>query len=108
MIAVIFEVLPKANTKSKYLDLASELRPMLNDIDGFISIERFQSLNDEKKLLSLSFWQDESAIEQWRNNVLHQNAQDIGKSTLFIDFNIKIASITRQYSMHLTKDEKSQ
>ncbi|GHF89710.1 antibiotic biosynthesis monooxygenase family protein [Thalassotalea marina] len=102
MIAVIFEVSPKADTKAQYLELARELRPLLNDIEGFISIERFQSLNDDNKLLSLSYWQDEAAIEHWRNNVLHQEAQYKGKSALFADFSIKVASITRQYAMHST------
>ncbi len=85
MIAVIFEVQIATSKQGQYLSLASQLRPLLNNIDGFISIERFQSLATEGKLLSLSWWKNEDAILQWKNNILHSKAQQEGKNTLCFD-----------------------
>src|SRR5580692_8824784 len=85
MIAVIFEVLPHAETKQTYLDIASSLRPLLEPIDGFVSIERFQSLSDPGKILSLSFWRDEAAIAGWRQVDSHRGAQAKGRGELFRD-----------------------
>lgn len=99
MIAVIFEVIPNAEGKSAYFSIAADLRKYLNDIPGFISIERFQSLSDERKILSLSFWEDESAVEQWRNLEVHRAAQAKGRSTLFDDYRIRIGHIVRDYSL---------
>jgi len=100
MIAVIFEVYPHDNHKQEYLDIASGLRPTLEEIDGFISVERFQSLTDEKKILSISFFRDEAAIEQWRNISAHRNAQAKGRASVFKDYRIRIASVIRDYGMY--------
>src|ERR1051325_240352 len=99
MIAVIFEVWPKAAGKQTYLDIAAHLRPMLNDIDGFISIERFESLSEPGKILSLSFWRDEQAVEAWRNVEPHRHAQVRGRTELFQDYRLRIAGIIRDYGM---------
>lgn len=99
MIAVIFEVVPSANGKDEYLDIAARLRPELDKIDGFVSIERFQSLSDPKKLLSLSFWKDEEAIEEWRNKETHREAQAKGRGSVFDDYRIRIAEVKRDYGM---------
>jgi heme-degrading monooxygenase HmoA len=98
MIAVIFEVTPNGDSKQEYLDIAAELRAHLKHIEGFISIERFQSLVDPNKILSLSFWNDEDAIKQWRNLEEHRQAQSKGRSELFMDYRIRVASVTRDYS----------
>lgn len=98
MIAVIFEVTPHADRKQDYLDIAAELKVHLKDIDGFISIERFQSLADPNRILSLSFWRDEAAITQWRNLEEHRNAQSRGRAELFSDYRIRVASVIRDYS----------
>ncbi len=99
MIGVLFEVIPKAAGKEAYLDLAAELRPELDKVDGFISIERFQSLNNPDKVLSLSFWRDERAVAQWRAHLGHQNAQNRGRSELFADYHIRIMQVIREYGM---------
>lgn len=99
MIAVIFEVWPHADTKGEYLDIAAELRPLLDDIDGFISIERFQSLTDPNKLLSLSFWRDEEAVAQWRSVEQHRSAQSRGRATVFKDYRLRIAATIRDYGL---------
>lgn len=99
MIAVIFEVEPHPEHKQQYLDIAASLRPQLEQIEGFISIERFQSLTNENKLLSLSFFRDEAAIAEWRNLEAHRIAQAKGRSALFTDYRIRIAGIVRDYSM---------
>ncbi|AZG98573.1 antibiotic biosynthesis monooxygenase family protein [Proteus mirabilis] len=90
MIAVIFEVQIATNKQGQYLSLASQLRPLLNNIDGFISIERFQSLSTEGKLLSLSWWKNEDAILQWKNNILHAKAQQEGKKSIFDFYKIRV------------------
>ena len=99
MIAVIFEVLPHADGKARYLDLAAALRPLLDEVDGFISIERFQSLSDPGKLLSLSFFRDEAAIAQWRQLEAHRAAQAAGRGALFADYRLRIAHVVRDYGM---------
>jgi heme-degrading monooxygenase HmoA len=99
MIAVIFEVWPSANGKEPYLDLAAKLRPQLEAIDGFISIERFQSLAFPTKLLSLSFWRDEAAVAEWRNSPHHREAQALGRAGIFLDYRIRVAQTIRDYSL---------
>jgi len=99
MIAVIFEVLPHAAGKQRYLDLAAALRPLLDQVDGFISIERFQSLADPGKILSLSFFRDEAAIAQWRQLEAHRAAQAAGRGALFADYRLRIAHVVRDYGM---------
>ena len=98
MIAVIFEVQPADGHKSEYLDIAADMRPMLDEIDGFISVERFQSLTDPHKILSLSFFEDEDAIARWRNLNAHRSAQAKGRSGVFQDYRLRIASVIRDYS----------
>jgi heme-degrading monooxygenase HmoA len=100
MIAVIFEVTPKPECRQHYLDIAAELRPLLARIDGFISIERFESLSQPGKILSLSFFRDEAAIEQWRNLEAHRVAQRKGRGELFADYRLRIAGVIRDYGMH--------
>lgn len=100
MIAVIFEVHPAAEGRQEYLDIAAALRPLLDEIDGFISIERFQSLSQPGKLLSLSFFRDEAAIAQWRRLESHRAAQSAGRRSLFDDYRLRIASVVRDYGLH--------
>ena len=99
MIAVIFEVRPKPGCRDAYLDIAADLRPLLAEIDGFISIERFQSLADPEKVLSLSFWRDEAAVEQWRKLDAHRAAQAKGRNTLFADYRLRVTAVLRDYGM---------
>jgi heme-degrading monooxygenase HmoA len=99
MIAVIFEVWPADGHKQTYLDIAASLRAELQTMDGFISIERFQSLTDETKLLSLSFWRDEAAVAGWRNVERHRIAQKCGREGVFRDYRLRIASVVRDYGM---------
>ncbi|MFZ6799338.1 antibiotic biosynthesis monooxygenase family protein [Undibacterium sp. Di24W] len=99
MIAVIFEVQPHAVHKQAYLDIAADLKSQLIEMDGFISIERFQSLGDPGKLLSLSFWRDEAAVAQWRNTEEHRAAQSQGRQTIFNNYRIRIAAVMRDYGL---------
>ncbi len=99
MIAVIFEVWPKPGHKRQYLDLAAALRPLLDRIDGFISIERFESLYESGKILSLSFFRDEAAVQAWRNLEAHRSAQSIGRAEVFSDYRLRIAGVIRDYGM---------
>ena len=99
MIAVIFEVFPAAGRKQDYLDLAAALRPELERIDGFISVERFASLTNEGKILSVSFFRDESAVQAWRNLEGHRSAQALGRAGIFSDYRIRVAAVLRDYSM---------
>jgi len=99
MHAVIFEVVPDPDRKQEYLDLAAELRPELEKMDGFISIERFASLSDEGKILSLSFWRDETAIAAWRNQAEHRVVQKKGRDGIFKDYRLRVAEVSRDYGM---------
>jgi len=98
MIAVIFEVYPTREGKDEYLAIAAALRELLADHPGFISIDRFQSLSDENKLLSVSYWEDEAAVQAWRNVAEHRLAQKQGKTKLFRDYRILVADVLRDYS----------
>ena len=100
MIAVIFEVMPAPGRKQEYLDLAAALRPELEKIDGFISIERFASLTDEGKILSLSVFRDEAAVQRWRNLEGHRHAQARGRAGIFSDYRLRVASVLRDYGMY--------
>ena len=99
MIAVIFEVWPKADKKQSYLDLAAALRPILERIDGFISIERFESLTEPSKILSLSIFRDEAAVAAWRKTEQHRRAQGLGRTEIFANYRLRVASVIRDYGM---------
>src|SRR6476660_3586472 len=92
MSAVIFEVWPESGKAEAYLDIAASLRPLLDDIDGFISIERFQSLTNPDKILSLSFWRDEAALTAWRQLDPHRDAQTQGRHGIFADYRLRVAA----------------
>ena len=100
MIAVIFEVEPQAGKEDAYLGIAGELRPLVDEIDGFISIERFESLTQPGKILSLSFWRDEESITEWRNIAEYREAQRKGRESIFSDYRLRIAAVSRDYGMH--------
>ena len=99
MIAIIFEVEPAEGRKEDYLDIAATMRPLVEQVDGFISVERFQSLTDPKKLLSLSFFRDEAAVEEWRQLVAHRRAQAKGRGGVFADYRLRVAHVIRDYGM---------
>lgn len=100
MIAVIFEAQPHPGQKEAYLDAAASLRPLLNPFDGFISIERFASLSEPNKVLSLSYWRDEEAVRQWRNVEMHRLIQGAGRSSIFADYRLRVTQVLRNYGMH--------
>lgn len=99
MIAVIFEVWPTEGKAGEYFDLAAALRQDLAQIDGFISVERFESLTTKGKYLSLSFWRDEKAVSAWRNLETHRKAQAMGRGSVFADYRLRVASVIRDYGM---------
>jgi heme-degrading monooxygenase HmoA len=100
MIAVIFEVRPTAEGRPRYLELAAALKPELERIDGFLSIERFQSLAEPDKLLSLSFWRDEAAVQAWRRLESHRAAQAEGRAGVFADYRLRVAAVLRDYGLN--------
>jgi heme-degrading monooxygenase HmoA len=100
MIAVIFEVVPAPGRTQEYIDLAASLRPELEKIDGFISIERYASLVNEGKIVSLSFWRDEEALAKWRNIERHRIAQARGRKEIFADYRLRVATVVRDYGLH--------
>ena len=100
MYAVIFEVQPKLGRRQDYLDLAAALRPELEQIDGFLSIERFQSLTSDGKILSLSFWRDAAAVTRWREQERHRRAQALGRGEIFADYRLSVVEVVRQYGLH--------
>ncbi|MCG6877251.1 MAG: antibiotic biosynthesis monooxygenase [Betaproteobacteria bacterium] len=100
MIAVIFEVKPNPGRRDAYLDMAARLRPFLAEVEGFISIERFESLTEPGKMLSLSFWRDEESVQQWRNLEAHRKSQDQGRKAIFADYRLSVAQVIRSYGLH--------
>ena len=104
MIAVIFEVQPAEGRGRDYFDRAADLRPLLETMDGFISVERFRSLTDENRYLSLSFWRDEASVAAWRQTEEHRLAQRDGRAGIFADYRLRIASVVRDYGLR-ARDE---
>jgi heme-degrading monooxygenase HmoA len=100
MHAVIFEVEPRAGRRQDYLDIAGALRAELERIDGFISVERFESLSRPGRTLSLSFWRDGDAVRRWREHETHHQAQLKGRGEIFADYRISVAAVERQYGMY--------
>jgi heme-degrading monooxygenase HmoA len=100
MIAVIFEVWPKAERRDRYLAIAADLRARLKAVDGFISVERFESLSEPGKILSLSFFRDEAAVAAWRNTLEHRAAQTAGREVVFADYRLRVAEVLRDYGMN--------
>ena len=105
MIAVIFEVSPAEGRKDDYMALAAKLRDDLTAMDGFVSVERFQSLTDPDKLLSLSFWRDEAAVAAWRNQIRHRATQAAGRGGIFRDYRLRVAAVLRDYGMTDRREE---
>jgi heme-degrading monooxygenase HmoA len=105
MIAVIFEVIPANGRKNDYLAHAARLRSELERMDGFISVERFQSLSDPDKILSLSFWRDEAAVAGWRRHATHRATQTAGRSGVFQDYRLRVAAVVRDYGMTERRDQ---
>lgn len=99
MIAVLFEVYLKEEFKSEYLEIATQLRKKLETMNGFISIERFASLQDESKMLSLSYWENEESIKQWRTLMEHREGQSKGRDHIFSDYRIRVAGVIRDYGI---------
>jgi len=99
MIAIIFEVFPKSSKKDEYLRLAAEMRSLVDQIEGFISVERFQSITNPNKLLSISLFENEAAVDEWRNLSAHRKMQSKGRKELFEDYDIKVVQVLRNYSM---------
>jgi heme-degrading monooxygenase HmoA len=99
MIAVIFEVWPAEGRKDDYLAMAAALRADLETMDGFISVERFQSITDPTKLLSISFWRDEDSLERWRNNRNHRSSQAAGRDGIFAEYRLRVGQVVRDYGM---------
>ena len=97
MIVVIFELWPQEGRRQDYFDLAASLRAELEKIDGFISVERFTSLSEEGKFLSLSLWRDEDAVKRWRTHMEHRKAQSAGRAGIFRNYRLRVASILRDY-----------
>ncbi len=104
MIAVIFEVLPNPGQKDAYLDAAVTLRPLLAENDGFISVERFESLTTPGKILSLSFWRDADSVAKWRQLEAHRGMQAAGRRSIFADYRLRIAQVIRDYGMNERKE----
>lgn len=100
MIAVIFEVEPASKRRDDYLSTAAALKPLLESVDGFISVERFQSLTNPDKILSLSFFRDEEGVKAWRNTMQHRNAQAAGRCGIFKGYRLRIAAVVRDYGLH--------
>jgi len=99
MIAIIFEVIPAKGQKNAYLDIAADMRPMVEEVEGFLGVERFQSLTNPDKLLSLSFFEDEDAVLRWRKLAAHRNAQSKGRTGVFSDYHLRVAHVIRDYGM---------
>lgn len=99
MIAVIFELEPRAGYEDRYFSLAADLKPILETIEGFISVERFQSLNTPGRYLSLSFWEDEAAVQRWRNQEAHRGAQRAGRGSVFAHYRLRVAHVMRDYGL---------
>ncbi len=99
MIAVIFELWPRPGAQQRYFDTAAALVDSLKQVDGFISVERFESVSEPGKFLSLSFWRDEASVKQWRTQAMHRNAQKLGRDAVFANYRLRVSQVIRDYGM---------
>lgn len=99
MIAVIFELEPREGSAARYFELAAALRPALEATDGFVSIERFESLARPGRYLSLSIWRDEAAVRAWRCDGQHREAQQEGRSGVLAGYRLRVAAVVRDYGL---------
>ena len=97
MIAVIFEFWPREGQTERYLDMAGEMRREVEQIDGFLSVERFESIYEKGKFVSLSFWRDEQAVQAWREQLQHRAVQKLGRNEIFAKYRLRVASVLRDY-----------
>ena len=104
MISIIFEVAPNEGMADEYLKIAGEMLGFVEQIDGFISVERVQALTNPDKLLSISFFESEAAVEEWRRLAAHRSAQKAGRETLFRDYRLRVLQVLRDYG----KDDRGQ
>jgi heme-degrading monooxygenase HmoA len=104
MIAVIFEFTPREGRFPEYMELVGQLKPELDKAEGFLSIERFESITTKGKFLSLQFWKDEESVKKWRNLQKHREAQKKGRAGIIASYRLRIAGVIRDYSM----DERAQ
>lgn len=100
MIAVIFDVEPAEGRRDEYLEIAASMRALLEEVDGFISVERFESLTTPGRMLSLSFFRDEEALKRWRSLSAHRNAQSRGRAGVFANYRLRVAHVQRDYGLH--------
>jgi heme-degrading monooxygenase HmoA len=100
MIAVIFELTPAPGKAADYFSLGAALKAEVEQFDGFISIERFESVTNPGKFVSLSFWRDEEAVRAWRNVEAHRAVQARGRQDIFADYRLRVATVIRDYGMH--------
>ena len=105
MIAVIFEVQPAEGRVQDYLNMAANLRGELEQVPGFVSVERFQSLTTPGKYLSLSIWEDEAAVTRWRRHHHHRHAQGAGRGGMFADYRLRVAAVLRDYGLHERREQ---
>jgi heme-degrading monooxygenase HmoA len=99
VIAVIFEVEPRQDRRKAYFEAAAAVKPLLDRVEGFISVERFESLSTPGKLLSLSFFEDEAAVARWRTLGAHRRTQTAGRESHFLDYRLRVAEVRRDYGM---------
>ncbi|HLU00618.1 MAG TPA: antibiotic biosynthesis monooxygenase [Burkholderiaceae bacterium] len=104
MIVVIFELWPRPGAQQRYFDTAARLADSLKQVDGFVSVERFESKSEPGKFLSLSFWRDEESVKQWRTQTMHRNAQKSGRDTVFADYRLRVSQVIRDYGMQERKE----
>lgn len=106
MIAVLFEATISPQKQERYFSLAAQLKPLLTEVEGFVSIERFESLSTPGKVLSLSWWKDEQAVLAWKQNRVHQRAQTEGKADVFSGYRIRVAELVREYTFATEEDAR--
>lgn len=99
MIAVIFEFTPAAGRFPEYLQLVEQLAPELEKAEGFVSLERYESITAPGKYVSLQFWKDEASVRKWRNAQLHREAQKKGRGGIFASYRLRIAGVVRDYTL---------
>ena len=98
MFSVIFEVNRKPERKDEYLDLAKQLKPVLQKIDGFIDNERFESQIKQGWLLSHSTWRDEKSVIRWRTEGEHHQVQKRGRFDIFRDYHLRVGDVVSDTS----------
>ena len=106
MIIVVFEFNVNKGREKDYFLEVEKLQTEIQNAEGFIGVDRFESNNTKGYYVSVSSWKDEQSVNKWHKNSKHAIAQNLGKKEIFKSFRIRVAKFFRDYSYKIPRTKK--